>query len=29
VGWTTIKTGDLSRIDVTLVSGPTLVSIPV
>jgi hypothetical protein len=29
VGWTTIKTGDLSRIDVTLVSGGTLVSIPV
>jgi len=29
VGWTTIKTGDLSRIDVTLVSGSTLVSIPV
>jgi putative zinc finger protein len=29
VGWTTIKRGDLAHIDVTLVSGPTLVSIPV
>jgi hypothetical protein len=29
VGWTTIKRSDLSRIDVTLVSGPTLVSMHV
>ena len=29
VGWTTIKTSDLSRIDVNLVSGGTLVSIPI
>jgi hypothetical protein len=28
-GWTTIKTGDLSRIDVTVLGGPVKVSIPV